>query len=155
MIRYDLRCVDGHRFDGWFRSSDDFDTQKRSGFVICPHCQTSSVEKILMAPAVRTSGEKRPVEGSEESSSSQPQSVGLVPDSPQAEAMRKMAEMVRQMKAKATNVGDRFAEEARRIHFGEAEQTEIYGSANAEDVQSLLDDGVPVLPLPDLPEDQN
>ncbi|WP_114389680.1 DUF1178 family protein [Notoacmeibacter marinus] len=155
MIRYDLRCVDGHRFDGWFRSSDDFDTQKRSGLVICPHCQTSSVEKMLMAPAVRTSGEKRPVEGTEESSSSQPQSVGLVPDSPQAEAMRKMAEMVRQMKAKATNVGDRFAEEARRIHFGEAEQTEIYGSANAEDVQSLLDDGVPVLPLPDLPEDQN
>lgn len=108
-----------------------------------------------MAPSVRTSGEKRQAAGPEQPASAPPQPVGLVPDSPQAQMMRKMAEMVREMKAEATDVGERFAEEARRIHFGETEEKKIYGSAKAEDVKSLLDDGVPVLPLPDLPEDQN
>ncbi len=155
MIHYALRCIDGHAFDGWFRSSADFDAQQSRGLVACPHCGTASVEKMLMAPAIKVSQEKgrAPASGTE----NQPpaQSVGLVPEGPQAQMMRQMAEMVRQIKTEATDVGDRFAEEARRIHYGEAEERKIYGSARTEDVKALLEDGVPVLPIPDLPEEQN
>ncbi|RLQ88575.1 DUF1178 family protein [Notoacmeibacter ruber] len=151
MIHYALRCIDGHDFDGWFRSSDDFDSQNSKGFVSCPFCHSTSVTKSLMAPAVKATKKSQALAAA----SPEPQSVGLVPDSPQAEMMRKMAEMVREMKSGATNVGENFAEEARRIHFGEAEERKIYGSAKSEDVKSLLEDGVPVLPIPDIPEDQN
>ncbi|MCP1199941.1 DUF1178 family protein [Notoacmeibacter sp. MSK16QG-6] len=151
MIHYALRCVDGHQFDGWFRSSSDFDAQKQRGLLSCPHCHTASVEKTLMAPAVRSPAEKTVAPAD----APQPQSVGLVPDENQAQMLKQMAKMVREMKADATDVGEKFAEEARRIHFGETDKKKIYGSAKAEDVKSLLDDGVPVLPIPDLPEDQN
>lgn len=151
MIHYSLRCVGGHEFDGWFRSSADFEAQQDRDLVTCPHCGTGEVSKRLMAPSLKSSGhierESEPVPST--------QSVGLMPEGPQAQIMRKMAEMVREIKSNATDVGDRFAEEARRIHFGEAEERRIYGSAKKEDVRSLLEDGVPVLPIPELPEDQN
>ncbi|QOG07472.1 DUF1178 family protein [Aureimonas sp. OT7] len=143
MIRYSLRCTScGHGFDGWFRSGADFDRQSAGGLLQCPVCDAARVEKALMAPAVATAPEAAPA------------SMAMVGDRMEA-AMAKLQELARAVRANSDYVGHKFAEEARRIHFGESEKRGIYGEATAEDVRSLLEDGVPALPLPPLPEDRN
>lgn len=142
MIRYALACPAGHAFESWFRSSADFDAQARRGFVCCPECGSPRIEKQIMAPAVRT-GEAtaaRPV---------------MLADPREAE-MRRVLQAYRQfVEAHAEPVGDRFAEEARRIHYGETEARAIYGAATAADVHALLEEGVEVAPLPILPNEQH
>lgn len=147
MIRYQLRCANGHGFDGWFAGAEAFDKQQRGGLLECPHCGTADVEKALMAPSVSTSRrrEKR-----------QPVAAMAQPADPRRgellEAMRRLKAMVTE---NADYVGDRFAEEARKIHYGESDPRGIYGEATGEEVKSLLDDGVEIMPLPSLPEEQN
>ncbi|NWH07692.1 MAG: DUF1178 family protein [Alphaproteobacteria bacterium] len=133
MIRYQLRCSKSHEFEGWFRDSAAFDTQAKAGRLACPVCNTKKIEKAPMAPAVATQRE--------------PGRVGMAAMSPKAvrerlAALRKMVEETHE------DVGRAFAEEARKIHYGEAEERGIYGDATLEEVKELTEEGIDVLPLP-------
>lgn len=142
MIKYSLICDVGHRFDGWFSSGADFEAQQASGLVSCAVCGSIKVEKALMAPSVSTSEERE-------------QNVALAIDTAQQEMMSKMREMVKSIRENSENVGDRFPEEARKIHYGETEARGIIGQAKREEIGALLDEGIVVAPLPILPEDIN
>lgn len=147
MIQYTLQCESGHRFDAWFRNASAYDEQQARGIVVCAVCGSGGVEKAPMAPAVARSD----VAGRGDD-----QRVPLASSSPEA---LKFRELLRQYRRKvveeADYVGDRFAEEARKIHFEEAEGRGIYGEATRDEVAALIEDGVDFLPLPDVPEDHN
>ena len=108
MIRFSLVCEHDHEFEAWFRSNDDFDTQKKRGFVDCPTCGSHKVEKALMAPAVST-GRKR-------------EKIALAMGEQQKQAMAQLKALSEKMRENADYVGDKFAEEARKIHFGETDR---------------------------------
>jgi hypothetical protein len=141
MIRFSLHCDNDHDFDGWFRSGEDFETQNKRGLVSCPTCHSAKVEKALMAPAV-TTGRKA-------------EKVALIASDEQRKMMAMVKEMAENVRKTADYVGDKFAEEARKIHFGEADARGIYGEATVEEARKLAEDGVEFMPLPVLPEDQN
>ena len=141
MIHFSLICEREHEFEAWFRNSDDFDTQKKRGFVECPECGSKKVGKALMAPAVST-GRKR-------------EKIALAMNEMQKKAMAEMKALSEKMRANADYVGDKFAEEARKIHFGEAEARGIYGEATLDEAKSLAEDGVGFMPIPVFPEDRN
>lgn len=143
MIRFSLECDAGHAFEGWFGSNDDFETQSRRGLVECPSCASRKVGKALMTPGVVTSRSREAAP------------VALALDPERAEMMAKLREMAKAVRANADHVGPAFAEEARKIHFGEAPGRAIYGEASPDEVDALLEDGVPVAPLPTLPDDRN
>jgi hypothetical protein len=148
MIRYDLVCKDGHAFDGWFASSAAYDKQAASGAVICPRCGTAKVEKQLMTPGIPAKGNRRPA--------APPQTFSSIPQDPQAKALHQaIRELRRYVKEKADYVGDRFPEEARRMHYREVKERGIYGEATPEEARELISEGIEVRPLPSLPEDQN
>ncbi|WP_185983690.1 DUF1178 family protein [Aureimonas mangrovi] len=151
MIHFNLRCEPaGHTFDGWFRSGDDFERQAKAGLVECPACGATHVAKALMAPAVKAGREtSAPLRAQAEPVAGGPASEKL------AALHAKMVEIAREVRANADNVGRGFAEEARRIHFGEAEERRIYGEASPEEIRGLVEDGVPAFPLPALPEDKH
>jgi hypothetical protein len=141
VITYALICANDHKFDAWFRNAQAYEDQHARGIVTCPICASSSVEKALMAPAVsRANSDKVAL------SSGHPEHAKLV------EAMRALRT---KMISEADDVGDKFAEEARKIHFKEVEARGIYGEATQEEVASLLEDGVDFMPLPSLPEERN
>ncbi len=142
MISFTLVCGNAHEFEGWFSSSGDFDAQKERGLVECPLCGDKSVDKSLMAPSVSTSRAKE-------------QSVPVVMNAEQQKAMAQLRELTNKMRDGAENVGDKFAEEARKIHYGETEARGIYGKATPVEAKGLADEGVEFIPLPSLPEDQN
>ncbi len=142
MIRFSLHCDNAHEFDAWFRSNEDFDEQKKSGLLSCPFCHSTSIEKQLMAPAVSTARKRE-------------QQVGLGLEAEQQKMLSALREVTKKARKEAEYVGDRFAEEARRIHFKEVEERAIYGEASVKEVSSLMEDGIPVVPLPSLPEDEN
>ncbi|MTH76732.1 DUF1178 family protein [Paracoccus aestuariivivens] len=130
MIRYNLRCENDHHFDGWFRSSEGFDTLKKAGQVTCTQCGSVSVEKALMAPGVATSEAKRDLH---------------TPRNPQEKALE---DLRRQVEENSDYVGMSFAAEARAMHDGSAPTRAIHGEAKLEDARKLLEDGIPVAPLP-------
>jgi hypothetical protein len=134
MIRYALLCEHDHDFEGWFGASADYDDQLARGFLECPVCGSKAVRKAIMAPAV--SGTK--AQGGPESAP------------PQArEMMMQAAQAVRRhVEDNFDYVGDAFAREARAIHEGKSEERGIYGEASGAEVKKLVDDGVPVAPLP-------
>ena len=141
MIRFSLSCDHDHEFEAWFRSNDDFDRQKKRGLVDCPTCGSNKVQKALMAPAVST-GRKR-------------EKIALAMNDMQKKAMAEMKALSEKIRENADYVGDKFAEEARKIHFGETEQRGIYGEATLEEAKSLAEDGVGFMPIPVFPEDRN
>jgi hypothetical protein len=141
MIRYALSCDGGHAFDGWFRSSDDYDVQADAGLLSCPVCGSKHVEKELMAPALAAS----PREANEHV---------LLGD--RETHLREMIRKVREEVTKsAENVGPRFAEVARQMHEGEVEKASVYGVASPGEVRALKEDGVDFQPLPVLPDEGN
>ena len=141
MISYSLVCDNSHKFDAWFRSAEAFDEQHNRGIVTCPMCNSAKVEKALMAPAVNRMNSDK---------------VSLSTGHPmQAEIREMLRTMRRKVTSEADYVGDRFAEEARKIHFKEAEARGIYGEATRDEVAELIDDGVDFLPLPHIPEEAN
>ena len=147
-MRYALACEAGHDFESWFRSSDDFEAQQRRGLVCCPICGSEKVQKQIMAPQVRRT------DRISEKTMSPAKDVALI--DPEAQALRqKIAALRTEMLAHSEDVGPRFAEEARNIHYGEAEQRSISGQATAEDARGLLEEGIGFLPIPELPEDRN
>lgn len=141
MIRFSLVCDNKHDFDGWFRSNEDFDQQNKRGFVTCPLCNSAKVAKGLMAPAVSTGRQQ--------------EKVALAMGEEQRQALAKLKEFAQKARENADYVGERFAEEARKIHFGEAEARGIYGEATPEEARDLIEEGVEFMPLPVFPDDQN
>lgn len=141
MIRFALICEHEHEFEGWFRSNDDFDTQKRRGFVDCPSCGSHKVQKALMAPAVSTARKQ--------------ETIALAMGEAQKQALAQLKAMAEKVRENADYVGDKFAEEARKIHFGEIDPRGIYGEATLDEAKSLAEDGVEFMPIPSFPEDRN
>ena len=129
MIRYALRCENAHSFDSWFGSSADFDRLRAAGHVACAVCGSVAVAKDLMAPSVATSAE-RPL------------------SAPASPAEQALTELRRKIEATTEDVGRDFASEARRIHDGEAPVRAIIGEARPADARALVEDGIPVAPLP-------
>ena len=141
MIQYSLVCENDHKFDAWFASASAYDSQSKRGIVTCPICDTRQVEKALMAPAVSRAGSER---------------VSLAIGHPQHEQIRAALRAMRdKVMSEADYVGDRFAEEARKIHFKDVESRGIYGEATTDEVAALVEEGVDFMPLPNIPEDHN
>jgi hypothetical protein len=141
MIRFALVCSDAHEFEGWFRDNADFDKQQKHNMVSCPVCETQSVGKAIMAPAVSTSRDQ--------------EKVTLAMGDDQRRMMSEMRALTQKMKAGADYVGDKFAHEARKIHDGDADVRGIYGEATNEEARALIEDGIDFMPLPSFPEDHN
>lgn len=141
MIRFSLHCDKAHEFEGWFRDNADFDKQSKRGLVDCPVCGSHKVSKALMAPAVSTGRKK--------------EKMALAASTEQKRLMGELRQLAEKMRENADYVGDKFAEEARKIHFGETEQRGIYGEATAEEAKGLIEDGVEFLPIPTFPDDRN
>jgi hypothetical protein len=139
MIRYSLRCADGHGFDSWFRSAAGYDQLVAAGQVTCPDCGSKAVSKALMAPAIAGDAVPPPV------------AALSTPATPREAAM---AELRRRIAEKSEYVGLRFAAEARAIHDGAAPERAIHGEARIDEARALIEDGIPVAPLPFLPEGQ-
>ncbi|MCY0148655.1 DUF1178 family protein [Hoeflea sp. G2-23] len=139
MIKFNLQCDNDHEFEGWFSSSTDFDAQIERELVECPSCGSRAIGKALMTPSVSVSRgqDKRP--------------LALAPE--KHEMMRKLREMVKAVRDNSEDVGDRFPDEARKIHHGETEARGIIGKASQEDARALVEEGIGIAPLPDLPED--
>lgn len=143
MIRYSLRCDRDHEFDAWFRSSADYDRAEAAGENECPTCGSSDVVKAVMASAVGGGGGKA-------------EKVTLAVPDPRSQAVRDaLREFRKRVTENADYVGDKFAEEARKIHFNETEQRGIYGEATTDEARALAEDGIAFQPLPPLPEDRN
>jgi hypothetical protein len=144
MIRYDLKCADGHVFESWFASSAAYDKLAAVGMIACSLCGTDKVEKALMSPRVPTKGNAKGNVG-----------VG-VPDTKTpvlsapagAEIEKKLSALRAEVEKNSDYVGDKFASEARKMHLGDTETRAIHGEATLSDAKSLLEDGVPVAPLP-------
>lgn len=163
MIRYELACDRGHHFDTWFARSDDFDAQAARGLLSCPHCDSSEITKALMAPSVQTARRARKVA----SATSLSAGAGLTPktdvtgpvaagvDPELAKAIDLVREMGREIRKNSDNVGRRFPEEARKIHYGEVKPRAIVGEATAAEARDLIEEGIAFQPLPALPEEQN
>jgi len=145
MIRYTLSCDKGHGFDSWFQNAAAFDALAASKQLACPVCGAVKIEKSLMAPAVRPGLIAKP-DGPTPASAARPNL-----SAPGSELEAKLAELRRQVEAKSEYVGMNFVTEARRIHDGSAPERSIYGEAKPEEARKLLEEGVPVAPLPFLP----
>lgn len=146
MIRYDLRCEAGHAFEAWFGSAAAFDDQAARGLVACALCGSPKVGKALMAPGVPVRANRRP-EARPAEGAARPMLSAPVPDG----VAEKLAALRAEIEANSTWVGRRFAAEARAMHLGEAEQRPIHGEASAAEAKALIEEGVPVAPLPFLP----
>jgi hypothetical protein len=158
MIRYALTCDKGHAFESWFQSSAAYDKQAKHGLVTCPVCGSSKVEKTIMAP--RLSGAKKRADAPAPSApalttpTEAPGPVAMV--SPQEREFRKKLKELREHLVKnADYVGQRFPEEARKMHYGETEHRSIYGEASAEQAKELHEEGIEFHPLPTLPDERN
>ncbi len=147
MIRYDLRCARGHGFDAWFRDSAAYDTQAAAGQVACALCGSTDVQKQLMTPALRNAAAAIADPGPPTA----PVTAPALSAAPDGALGRALADLRRRVEENADYVGPRFAAEARRLHAeGETERA-IWGEATAAEAEALVEDGVPVAPLPWLP----
>ncbi|WP_418119958.1 DUF1178 family protein [Variovorax sp. 350MFTsu5.1] len=139
----DLRCTHGHGFEGWFASSEDFETQLASGLVECPVCGDTAIVKLLSAPRLNLGNARAPKEAAAVAPVAAASNAPADP-SPEARWMR----AVREVLAKTEDVGERFADEARKMHYGETPERGIRGQATPEQTEALLDEGIPVMALP-------
>ena len=144
MIKYALSCADGHVFDSWFPDSAAYDKQRKRGFIACPECGSTRVEKAIMAPAV-VGGERPALE----------ESPAIVVDDRRRQAREFLVRMRREIEANTDDVGAKFPQVARAIHLGEEPERAIRGRASLAEAKSLLEDGVGVLPLPTLEDELN
>src|SRR3954471_5365988 len=159
MIRYALACNKAHPFESWFPSSEAFDAQRAQGLLTCPVCGAAEVEKQIMAPSV-TSTDKAPAPAEAPAPTQpsaeppSPQPVALLSEPEQA--LRAMLKAVREhVTQNADYVGTGFAEEARKMHYGEIEHRSIFGEANLAQAKALLEEGIEVHPLPIMLDDHN
>jgi hypothetical protein len=144
MIRFTLQCPEGHRFDSWFRDGDAFDALAEAGELVCPDCGSTDIEKSLMTPQVRPA--RTAAKAVEETPDTAPASLA-----PTSERGRALAALRAKVEAEAEYVGMSFAKEARAMHTGEIPERAIYGEAKPAEAIELIEDGVPVAPLPFAP----
>jgi hypothetical protein len=162
MIVYDLECRDGqHRFEGWFKSSDDYARQQERGFVTCPHCGSAKVGKAVQAPRLARKGNQLPDASRRQPKPPAAQPEGTVPPAaavPAPSAPPSPAQVAEMMQALATMqanalknsryVGDSFANDARAMHYGDREAETIHGRATVTQAQELMEEGIGLVPLP-------
>jgi hypothetical protein len=157
MIRYTLRCETGHEFESWFQSSSAYESQERRHLISCPACGSAKVERAIMAPRII---------GKRGRDKAAPEAAAPPAEAPATESTSLMMAQERELRAKlkelrdhivknADNVGERFPNEARKMHYGDIEHRPIFGEASPEEARALIDEGVEVSPLPTLPEDRN
>ncbi len=144
MIKFTLKCDKDHHFESWFQSSDAFDKLKSAGMIVCAECGSTNVSKSLMAPRVRPA----------RTSASKPNEQDQKPDlkSPASDQEKALADMRKHVEENSDYVGMNFAKEARKIHDGDSPERAIYGEAKPEEAVKLIEDGVPVAPLPFVPK---
>ncbi|MEE2945064.1 MAG: DUF1178 family protein [Pseudomonadota bacterium] len=152
MIQYSLKCsscTDGNRFDSWFQNAEAFEKLQSAGMVTCPSCGSSDVKKAIMAPRVRPSrSAAAPQPGPEATPTPPVPKTEAMLSTPANPAEQALAELKKKVEETSDYVGDKFAQEARAMHTGDAPERAIYGEANLEEAKSLIEDGVPVAPLP-------
>lgn len=142
MILYSLCCADDHTFEAWFKDSATFDEQVAAGEIQCPVCATASVAKAPMAPRIGKGG------GERDDPAPQPQTYS---NSKAAEMRRMLSELRRHVEDNSDYVGDKFPEEARKIHYGETEERSIYGEASEDQANELVEEGIEIGRIPWLP----
>ena len=156
MIRYSLRCDDGHAFESWFQDSAAYDSQRKRKLVDCPTCGSTKIDKAIMAPKIGRSSKR----AAPESSPAEPSAVPDTTTQPlmmaqERELRAKLRELRDHVTKNADNVGDKFPNEARKMHYGDIEHRPIYGEASPQEARAMIDEGIEVSPLPVLPEDRN
>jgi hypothetical protein len=139
MIVFDLCCGAGHRFEGWFGSSDDFAAQQARGLVACPACGSAEVTKAPMAPAV-------PKKGNQRAEAKHPVAGGALPPEA-AEMLGKIAQLQAEALKSSTWVGEQFAEQSRKMHYGERDAQAIHGQATPDEARALVEEGITIAPL--------
>ena len=167
MIRYALACEQGHEFESWFPGSADYEAQRAGGLVTCPFCGSGKVEKQIMAPSVarKDKAPVRPVPAPSPAEAPPEAPAPPVP-APQPQPMAVFSEQEKEFRAmvkafrehvtkNADYVGQGFADEARKMHYGEIEHRSIYGEANLADAKELIEEGIEVHPLPIVPDERN
>jgi len=161
MIHYNLRCKQGHPFESWFQSSSAYEQQERRKLVSCPVCGSTDVERAIMAPQI-VSKKGRKDAPSEPPPVPVPAAEVIPPSSPtpllmaqERELRAKLKELRDHIVKSADNVGERFPDEARKMHYGDIEHRPIYGEASPDEAKALIEEGVEVMPLPMLPDDRN
>jgi hypothetical protein len=142
MIVYDIACPEGHVFEAWFGSSEDFDDQRARNLLSCPVCGAGEVRKAVMAPNVAPKGNSRP------DATPVPMRAGSPPPEQVKHLLAALAKAQAKVLEGSEDVGRSFADEARAIHDGVADERPIHGQATADEARALIDDGVPVMPLP-------
>lgn len=163
MIRYTLCCDQGHDFESWFRDSEAFEAQKKRKLVTCPICHSAKVEKTIMAPQVARkdrgglNGPLLPVDlpVSESPAPASAPAPALLLGEKERELRTMIGEVREKILAVTDDVGDRFAREARAMAEGDTDERPIRGTATAQEWRDLVEDGIGVLPLPELPEDRH
>jgi hypothetical protein len=147
VIAYQLACAKGHEFEGWFGNSAAFDEQAAQGAIACPMCGDSQIRKAIMSPSVKTSITK--AKGKTEIAA-QP------PNAPDAQKVRQFVAGYRKfIEENADYVGSKFPEEARKIHYGEADERHIYGESTLKEARELIEEGIEVAPMPPDPGELN
>jgi hypothetical protein len=160
MIRYNLRCERGHAFESWFQSSVAYESQEKRRLVNCPTCGSAKVERAIMAPRIVGKKARDPAPAvpaaapTTAAEATTPASTPLMM-AQERELRAKIRELRDHIVKNADNVGERFPNEARKMHYGDIEHRPIYGEASPDEARSLIDEGVEVSPLPVLPEDRN
>jgi hypothetical protein len=160
MIRYSLRCEHGHEFESWFQNSSAYEQQEKRKLVNCPACGSDKVERAIMAPQI-VSKKGREIAAPEPAAAPVPATEAATPGSTplmmaqERELRAKLKELRDHIVKNADNVGERFPNEARKMHYGDIEHRPIYGEASPDEARALIEEGVEVSPLPVLPEDRN
>jgi hypothetical protein len=161
MIRYNLRCERGHSFESWFQSSSAYESQEKRKLVNCPACGSAKVERAIMAPQIvsKKGRDKAPSPAvvADTPSTEVTTTSGSTPllMAQERELRAKLKELRDHITKNADNVGERFPNEARKMHYGDIEHRPIYGEASPDEARALIDEGVEVSPLPVLPDDRN
>jgi hypothetical protein len=165
MIRYTLACESGHSFESWFQNSGAYDKQAKRGLVVCPVCNSSKVEKAIMAPRIASARKAAEAPAPAEAKTPTPAETSRAPvPAPAPVAMmppherelrKKLKELRDHLVKNADYVGRRFPEEARKMHYGEIDHRSIYGEASADQAKELHEEGIEFHPLPVLPDDRN
>jgi len=157
MIRYTLRCDKGHAFESWFQSSSAYESQEKRKLVSCPSCGSVKVERAIMAPRIvsKKGRDVAPAPVAAEAPAPAGSESTPLMMAQERELRTKLKELRDHIVKNADNVGERFPNEARKMHYGDIEHRPIYGEASPEEARSLIDEGVEVSPLPVLPDDRN
>jgi hypothetical protein len=155
VILYNLVCDKRHEFESWFPNSSAYDKQARRGLVSCPVCGSAKVEKAIMAPRLARKDKSTSIAvPAEEAAPEAATPVAMI--SPQEQELRKKLKELRDhLTANSDNVGKKFPEEARKMHYGEIEHRSIYGEASPQDAKDLHEEGIEFHPLPVLPDERN